>query len=171
MAITATHPHSHVHHAEEHEQRLVSRRITRYAVPVGRVLFVMLFLLSVPVHFSQQGIAYAGAQGVPMPSITVPLTGLMALIGGLSVAFGYRARVGAFLLVLFLLPVTLMMHNFWMIADPEQAMLQRVMFYKNLSMLGGALLLTHFGAGPLSVDARIYKARSEQERREHPIHI
>jgi putative oxidoreductase len=56
--------------------------------------------------------------------------------------------------VLFLVPVTLMMHRFWATTDPMMASIQQVMFMKNLSMLGGALLLTHFGAGPLSFDAR-----------------
>jgi len=47
-----------------------------------------------------------------------------------------------------------MMHNFWAVKDPTTAMMQQVMFMKNLSMLGGALLMTQFGAGPVSLDAR-----------------
>jgi uncharacterized membrane protein YphA (DoxX/SURF4 family) len=43
-------------------------------------------------------------------------------------------------------------------------MVQQVMFWKNMSMLGAALVLVHFGAGPLSVDAAVYKARSEELR-------
>jgi len=42
----------------------------------------------------------------------------------------------------------------WAVADPMMAQLQRAMFFKNLSMLGGALLITHFGAGPMSLDER-----------------
>ena len=56
------------------------------------------------------------------------------------------------LLVLFLVPVTMMMHNFWAVADPMMAMTQQVMFMKNVSMLGAALLIAHFGSGPLSMD-------------------
>jgi putative oxidoreductase len=55
---------------------------------------------------------------------------------------------------LFLVPVTLMMHKFWGVADPTAAMIQRVMFMKNVSMLGAALMLTHLGAGPFSLDRR-----------------
>ena len=58
------------------------------------------------------------------------------------------------MLVLFLIPVTLMMHKFWGISDPQAAQMQMIMFMKNLSMLGGALLITQFGAGPASIDAR-----------------
>jgi putative oxidoreductase len=43
------------------------------------------------------------------------------------------------------------MHRFWGLTDPQATMMQMVMFEKNLSMLGGALLITHFGSGPYSV--------------------
>ena len=69
-------------------------------------------------------------------------------------AFGYKVEWGAGLVVLFLVPVTFMMHNFWAVSDPMMAQMQMAMFMKNLSMLGGALLISYFGAGPLSLDAR-----------------
>jgi putative oxidoreductase len=105
-------------------------------------------------HFSPQVIGYAAQQGVPLAGLLVPLSGLIALVGGLSILFGYRARIGAWLLVLFLVPVTLMMHRFWDVADPMMAQIEQSMFMKNLSMLGGALLIAYFGAGPFSLDAR-----------------
>jgi putative oxidoreductase len=165
---TATATHSDFQQSTQPGQRLVSHKITRYAVPVGRVLFVLIFLISGAQHFSQDAVAYAQSQGVPMARVLVPLSGVMALLGGLSVALGYKARIGALLLVLFLLPVTLMMHRFWAIEDPAQAMVQQVMFMKNLSMLGAALLLTHFGAGPLSIDQRIYHGRNEEAYQRAP---
>lgn len=125
-----------------------------YLVPVGRFLFAAIFIMAGLGHFSAQTIGYAAHQGVPLAGIAVPLSGVLALAGGLSILLGYRARIGAWLLVLFLIPVTLMMHNFWAVKDPMMAQMQQVMFMKNLSMLGGALLLAYFGAGPLSLDAR-----------------
>jgi len=95
----------------------------------------------------------AAAHGVPLASILVQVSGLIALAGGLSVATGYKARIGAWLLALFLVPVTFIMHNFWTVQDPATAQLQQIMFLKNISMLGGAFLIAYFGAGPLSVDA------------------
>jgi putative oxidoreductase len=129
-------------------------RALAYLVPLGRALFVAIFLTTAPNQFSSQTIAYAARQGVPLASIAVPLAGILALVGGLSVLLGYRARIGALLLVLFLVPVTLMMHKFWAISDPTMARMQQVMFMKNLSMLGGALLVAYFGAGPISLDER-----------------
>jgi putative oxidoreductase len=67
---------------------------------------------------------------------------------------GHRARVGAWFIALFLVPVTFMMHKFWTVHDPMMAQIQTIMFMKNVSILGGALLISRFGAGPLSLDAR-----------------
>lgn len=126
----------------------------KVVVLAGRFLFSAIFIFAALGHFSQQEIDYAAHAGVPFASLLVPASGLLALAGGLSILLGYRARIGAWLLVLFLVPVTLMMHNFWAVKDPMMAQMQMAMFLKNVSMLGGALLISHFGAGPLSLDAR-----------------
>jgi putative oxidoreductase len=121
---------------------------------LGRLLFALIFLMSAPMDFSSQTIAYAASQGVPFATIAVPLAGVIALAGGLSVLLGYRARIGAWLIVLFLAAVTPMMHNFWAVTDPTMHQMQFIMFLKNLSMLGGALFISQTGAGPWSLDAR-----------------
>jgi len=123
-------------------------------VLLGRLFFVLIFLMSGPNHFSRQTIAYAASQGVPLASIVVPISGVLALLGGLSILLGYRARIGAWLIALFLLCVTPMMHNFWTVTDPMMRQMQMIMFMKNLSMMGGALLISQFGSGPLSLDSR-----------------
>jgi putative oxidoreductase len=127
--------------------------LTRYLLLPGRILFSAVFLVASFGHFSRQTIDFAAQQGVPLANVAVPLSGLIALSGGLSVLLGYRARFGAGLLVVFLVPVTIQMHNFWAAADPTVAQMQQIMFMKNLSMIGGALVIAHFGAGPLSLDA------------------
>jgi putative oxidoreductase len=118
---------------------------------LGRILYSAIFIMSGPNHFKAQTIAYAAAQGVPLASIAVPLSGIIALLGGLSIALGYRAKLGAWLIVLFLVPVTLMLHRFWGLSDPQAAGLQLAMFMKNVSMLGGALIIARVGSGPLSL--------------------
>ncbi len=121
---------------------------------LGRILYSAIFLMAGPSHFQAGTISYAAAHGVPLSSIAVPLSGLISILGGLSIAFGYRASWGAWLIVLFLVPVTVTMHRFWGLADPEAAMVQQIMFMKNVAMIGAALLITQLGSGPLSVDAR-----------------
>ncbi len=125
-----------------------------YLVLVARGLFVTIFLMSAPHHFLSGTIGYGAGQGVPLAGFLVPASGAIAILGAISVLLGYRARIGAWLLVFFLVPVTIMMHNFWAVSDPTMAQIQQIMFLKNLSMLGGALLIAYFGAGPVSLDAR-----------------
>ena len=116
--------------------------------------------MSWPSHFTRPTIDYAAQAGVPWASITVPLSGLIMLAGALSILLGYRSRIGAWLIVLFLVPVTLKMHAFWAVQDPMMAQIQQIMFMKNLAMLGAALTFTYHGAGPIRLDARSAKVRS-----------
>lgn len=125
-----------------------------FTTVLGRLLFSVIFFMAAPFHFTQTDISYAIAAGVPFAKLLVPASGVLALVGALSILLGYRARLGAWLLVLFLVPVTIMMHNFWAVKDAAAAQMQMVMFMKNVSVLGGALLISQFGAGPWSLDAR-----------------
>ena len=123
-------------------------------VLLGRLLFVLIFLMAGPNHFASQTIAYAASQGVPLASIAVPLSGVIAILGGLSILLGYRAKIGAWLIAVFLIAVTPLMHKFWIVTDPMMQQMQMIMFMKNVSMLGGALLISQFGPGPWSLDHR-----------------
>ena len=84
---------------------------------IGRLLFVLIFLMSGFTHFAKQAIGFAASQGVPLAPVLVPLSGIIALLGGLSILLGYRARFGAWLIAIFLIGVT-PMHKFWGIPDP-----------------------------------------------------
>jgi putative oxidoreductase len=134
-----------------------------YAVPAGRALFAALFLMAGLGHFSAQEIGYAAQAGVPFANFLVPFSGVLALAGGLSILLGYRARIGAALLFLFLVPVTFMMHKFWAETNPMMAQMQMAMFMKNVALIGTTLLITYFGAGPVSLDSR-REAKLEQSK-------
>jgi putative oxidoreductase len=125
----------------------------RYLYLAGRILFALIFITAAPRHFTHAGVQHAAELGAPLAGLLVPISGVMALAGGLSVAVGYKTRWGAWLLVGFLVPVTVMMHAYWKLHDPAMVHVQQAMFAKNLSMLGAALLITQFGAGKVSVDA------------------
>ena len=120
--------------------------------PLGRVLFAAIFVMSGFTHFSQATVGYAASSGVPLASVLVPFSGVLAIVGGLSVAIGLRARWGALLLAIFLVPVTLSMHAFWSVSDPAAHMAQQAHFMKNVALLGCALLVAWFGSGPYSID-------------------
>ncbi|MBS0654604.1 MAG: DoxX family protein [Verrucomicrobia bacterium] len=123
----------------------------KFVALLGRIFYSLIFITSALQHFTPGTIAYAANAGVPLPILLVPCAGIMAFVGGCSILFGYKARWGALLLILFLVPVTLMMHQFWESSDPAMESMQKIMFFKNLSMLGGALLISYFGSGPLSM--------------------
>jgi putative oxidoreductase len=142
------------HSQSTHSQSLALPAVAAPVALLGRVLFALIFLMAAPMNFSGKTIAFAASQGVPLASISVPLSGIIALAGGLSILLGYRARLGAWLIVLFLAAVTPMLHNFWTVADPIMHQMQFIMFMKNLSMLGGAIFISQVGAGPWSLDAR-----------------
>src|SRR2546427_3420789 len=82
-------------------------------------------------HFSAGYIGYAAQAGVPAPGLLVPLSGVIATLGGLSITLGYKAKIGAWLIVLFLVPVTLKMHNFWAVTDPMMRGLQMALFMRS----------------------------------------
>jgi len=121
-------------------------------VLTGRILYALIFIVSGFTHFTDQSIKYAETQSVPTAPLAVPLSGIMAILGGISILIGLKAKWGAWLIVLFLIPVTLLMHNFWSVSDPMMRQMQLSMFMKNISMLGAALLIAYHGAGPLSLD-------------------
>jgi putative oxidoreductase len=98
---------------------------------------------------------------VPLAGLLVPVSGLIALAGGLSLLFGYHAKLGAGLLVLFLVPVTLTMHNFWTASDPVMFQRELILFIRNAMLLGGALLVAYSGAGSLSLDALMAEPAAE----------
>src|ERR1700740_951966 len=123
-------------------------------VVLGRFFFALIFLMAGANHFSKQTIGFAASQGVPLASIAVPLSGVLAIAGGLSILLGYRAKLGAWLIALFLVPVSLIMHKFWTVTDPMMAQVQMILFMKNVSMLGGALLVSQSGADPFSLAPR-----------------
>lgn len=120
---------------------------------LGRVLFSSIFLLKSFDHFSGSALEHAMTRGMPMAGFFVPIAGILALLGGLSVLLGYKAKKGAWLLVLFLIP-TFVMHPFWNMQDAYASMMEHYCFLKNVSLLGASLMITYFGSGPHSMDNR-----------------
>jgi putative oxidoreductase len=125
----------------------------KYLVLLGRFLYSWIFISTIFTHFSSQSAQAATAAGVPMAALLVPLSAVIAFLGGISILLGYKAKVGAWLIVLFLIPVTLTMHSWWTVTDPMMRKMQEVSFHKNLAIVGAAFLIAYFGAGPCSLDS------------------
>lgn len=115
---------------------------------LARVLLASIFLKSgIDKIIDPAGTtAYMDSKGLPFTGVLLVITIVVELVAGLSVFFGYKARWGAMALVIFLIPTTLIFHtNF---ADR----LQTIMFMKNLAILGGLLMVTRYGSGPISLE-------------------
>lgn len=111
---------------------------------LGRALFGLYWLynalnhlLIAPKVLSQ----YAASRGIPAPTVMVYLSGVLLLVGALTILLGIYIPVGVAALVVFLVPVTLWMHRFWVVTDPAERMVEMVQFTKNLALIGATLLL------------------------------
>jgi uncharacterized membrane protein YphA (DoxX/SURF4 family) len=109
---------------------------------IGRIIVGVYYLFNAVNHFKQLEMmsGYAGSKGVPAPKVAVAGSGLLLLIGGLSILLGYQPLIGVLALVIFFLPVTFMMHSFWAVEDPQMRMAEMVNFMKNMALLGSALM-------------------------------
>ena len=117
---------------------------------VGRILFAALFILSGVNHFAQLGgmAQYAQSKGLPAPKVMVLLSGLVLLLGGLSILFWFWVKVGAWLLVAFLLVAAFTMHNFWAMEDPVQKQGEMAQFMKNVALAGASVIFYVVAVGP-----------------------
>jgi putative oxidoreductase len=123
----------------------------KYLVVLGRVLFSLIFIVKSFDHFSKSAFQHAHEMGVFMPSVLVPIAGVIAFFGGVSILLGFKPKIGALLIIIFLVPTTFMMHRFWSVADITHAMMHQYCFLKNLAMIGSALMIAYFGTGPFSL--------------------
>jgi putative oxidoreductase len=95
--------------------------------------------------------------GIPAPPLMLVGAIVFSILGGLSVILGYKARIGAGMLLVFLVLATYFFHAFWKLEGQEQ---QKVMieFLKNASIAGAMLFIMANGSGPFSLDARAARA-------------
>lgn len=110
---------------------------------IARVLFALIFISSGISHLTklEAMTGYAQYKKVPAAKFSVLLSGLMILVGGLYIAFGVYADLGALLLALFLIPAAFLMHAFWKETDPTAKQNETIGFFKDLSLAGAALII------------------------------
>jgi len=127
----------------------------QYGPLAGRILLSLMFIISgwgkITGFAGTAG--YMASKGMPFPQLLLAGAIVVELGGGLMLLFGWKARLAALAMFLFIIPTTLIFHNFWA-ADPAQVQGQTIHFMKNLTIMGGMLYVMAFGAGPLSLDAR-----------------
>ena len=122
---------------------------------VGRLLLALLFL---PAGINKIGglagtVGYIASKGLPMPSMAAVIAIIVEVGGALALIAGFGTRWAALALAAFTLIATFFFHNYWAM-PAEQVMMQQLMFFKNIAVVGGLLVLAAHGAGAWSVDAK-----------------
>lgn len=109
---------------------------------IARIVLGIYYIFNGSNHFMRLGMmkGYAASKGVPLPGLAVPVTGAMLILGGLSIITGYQPAIGSLLIILFLVPVAFIMHNFWAISDMQMKMVEMVNFMKNLALAASAAM-------------------------------
>lgn len=114
-----------------------------FIILLARILFSAIFINSGIGHImnTKEMAQYAGSKNVPAPKAAVFLSGMMILLGGLSILLGIWVNIGAWLLVLFLIPTAFLMHDFWNIEDEGARQNDMIHFMKDLGLAGAAVLI------------------------------
>ncbi|MCI5108730.1 MAG: DoxX family membrane protein [Candidatus Pacebacteria bacterium] len=110
---------------------------------IGRIIFGGFFLFNGINHFKHLAdlTSYTASKKVPSPKMAVILTGVLLLLGGLGVLFGVYTSLSLWLLIIFLVPMSIIMHPFWKETDPQAKMIEMTSFMKNIALAGACLML------------------------------
>lgn len=122
---------------------------------IGRLLLALLFL---PAGIAKIGgyagtVGYIASKGLPLPEVGALVAIVVEVGGGLALIAGLGTRFAALGLALFTLAASVVFHNYWAL-PVDQQMVQQLMFFKNIAVVGGLLTLAAWGAGAWSLDAR-----------------
>jgi len=121
----------------------------------GRLLLAALFLpagLGKIAGFAGTA-GYIASKGLPLPELGAVIAIAVEVLGSLALIAGFGTRIAALVLAAFTLVASFIFHNYWGV-PADQAYVQQLMFFKNIGVVGGLLILAANGAGAFSVDAR-----------------
>lgn len=121
----------------------------------GRLLLAALFLpagLGKIAGFAGTA-GYIASKGLPLPELGAVIAIAVEVLGSLALIAGFGTRIAALVLAGFTLVASFIFHNYWGV-PADQAFVQQLMFFKNIGVVGGLLILAANGAGAFSVDAR-----------------
>jgi putative oxidoreductase len=131
---------------------------------IGRILLASVFLLTAFIskipdfhHVAEQ----MAQEGVPFPRVMLIGAIIFLLAGSVSLIIGFKAWIGAVLLLIFTISGTYYFHHFWTFTEPQEMQEHLKSFLKNLSIIGGLLIVIANGPGAFSLDSRKTRMKSE----------
>ena len=124
------------------------------ATLVGRILLAAIFVSS---GFQKIGgfagtAGYIASKGLPLPEVGAAIAIAVEIVAGIALIVGFKARWAALALAIFTLATALLFHTYWTLPADKQ-FVDMLMFWKNLAITGGLLIVFAFGAGGWSFDA------------------
>jgi putative oxidoreductase len=125
------------------------------AVPfMGRILMSSVFLVFGVLKLTTFGyyVGLASGKGMPIPAASIVAAATLELLGGLAILTGFHVRVVSWILFAYLIPTSILFHNYWALQGALRATME-AHFFKNMAIMGGLLFLATWGAGPYSIDA------------------
>lgn len=133
----------------------------------GRICLSLIFLFGACEKIMNPAGATAMimAHGLPLAPMFLVFAVIIELLGALALLTGLMARSAALMLILYLIPVTAIMHGFWAV-PPMEASTQFIMALKNLAIMGGLFMVAAFGAGPLIIESESLKLHRLSEHEE-----
>lgn len=113
---------------------------------IGRIMFGGYFVMMGFNHFKNNKMlaGYASSKKIPMPGLAVYFSGLLIFFGGVGIIFGMYPIISLILIIVFLLPVSFLIHSYWKNSDPMAKMADMTHFFKNMALVGAALMLTAY---------------------------
>ena len=126
---------------------------------LGRIMIATIFLMSavgnkIP-NFNKVA-GYMASEGVPMSQVMLVGAIVFLIAGSLSIIVGFKARIGAALLLVFLVLATYFFHDFWTFENAQAKQDQMIQFMKNLALMGTMVFLMTNGSGRMSLDNRLF---------------
>jgi len=133
----------------------MSTQLQNFLALVARILMAVLFL---PEGLGKIGgfngtVGYIALAGLPFPTLGAVIAIVVEVGGSLALLAGFQTRLAALIMSVFAIAAGLFFHKFWA-APADQAVLQQIMFFKDLAIAGGLIMMTAFGAGAWSLDAK-----------------
>jgi putative oxidoreductase len=137
-------------------------RLAEVAVVPGRLLLALIFLQAGLSKITgwEMSAGYMSAHGMPLVPLFLAGAIAVEVLGGLALLLGWQTRLVGLIMAVYLVPVTLIFHNFWAAAPGMEYMMQHTNFMKNLSIIGGLLMVFSLGGGGYSLDAWREKKRT-----------
>jgi putative oxidoreductase len=122
---------------------------------VARLLFALMFLPAglMKITGFEGTVGYIASVGLPLATVGAIVAIIVEVAGSAALIAGYGTRIAALTMAVFTLVASFFFHNFWSV-PADQQMVQQLMFFKNIAIVGGLLAIAAFGAGAWSLDAR-----------------